>query len=157
MSSSGGGTLNAVLYVVVLAWRVRAGAVLLGGDMALLVRRPPVAAIALWLIVAVPSLVQLPVPALLRALKRDPGQIRQHGQLWRLISSAVVHDGGIAGTAFNLVILAVVAVVAIRVWGAARGLVIFAVGAVGFDLVTTLPGPRQAPGTPGRRSPWPRR
>ena len=147
MSSSGGGTLNAVLYVVVLACTVRAGAVLLGGDMALLVRRPPVAAIALWLIVAVPSLVQLPVPALLRALKRDPGQIRQHGQLWRLISSAVVQDGGIAGTAFNLVILAVVAVVAIGS-GRGPGAGHLAVGAV-VDLVTTFAWPSAGAGNSG--------
>ncbi len=50
----------------------------------------------------------------------------------------MVQDGGIAGTVFNLVILAIVAVVAIRAWGSVRGLIIFAVGIVGFDLATTF-------------------
>ena len=99
------------------------------------------AAIALWLIVAIPSLLQTPFPGLLRALERDPDQIRQHGQWWRLVTSAVVQDGGIAGTVWNLVILAVVGVVAIRAWGALRGLIIFAVGVVGFNLATTFAWP----------------
>jgi hypothetical protein len=141
MSTSGGGTVNAVLYVIVLACAVRAGAALAGGDFAGLLRRPPVAAMALWLVVAIPSLLQIPFPGLLRALERDPDEIRQHGQWWRLVTSAVVQDGGIAGTVWNLVILAVVGVVAIRVWGSARGLIIFAVGVVGFNLVTTFAWP----------------
>lgn len=141
MSTSGGGTLNAVLYVIVLACAVRAGAALLGGDIARMLRRPPVAAVVLWLIVAVPSLLQIPFPGLLHALERDPDQIRQHGQWWRLFTSVVVQDGGVAGTVWNLVILAVVAVVAIRAWGSVRGLAIFAVGVVGFNLATTFAWP----------------
>jgi len=141
MSTSGGGTVNAVLYVIVLACSVRAAAALLGGDLARLLRRPPVAAVALWLVVAIPSLLQFAFPSLLRALERDPDQIRQHGQWWRLFTSAVVQDGGVAGTVWNLVILAVVAVVAIRAWGSARGLIIFAVGVVGFNLATTYAWP----------------
>jgi hypothetical protein len=43
MSSSGGGTANAVLSVIVLACAVRAGAILLGRDIARVLRRPPVA------------------------------------------------------------------------------------------------------------------
>ena len=146
MSSSGSGTVNAVLYLITLACAVRAGAVLLGGDIARVLRRPPVAAVALWLIVAIPSLAQLAFPGLLHALERDPDQIRQHGQWWRLFTSAVVQDGGVAGTVWNLVILAVVGVVAIRVWGSARGLIIFAVGVVGFNLATTYAWPSAGAG-----------
>ena len=141
MSSSGGDTVNAVLYVIMLACTVRAGALLAGGALARMLRRPPAAAVALWLIVAIPSLLQLAFPGLLHALQRDPDQIRQHGQWWRLVTSAVVQDGGVAGTVFNLVILAIVAVVAIRAWGSARGLIIFAIGVVGFDLATTSAWP----------------
>ena len=90
MSRSGGGTVNAVLYVIVLASAVRAGAVLLGGDIARVLQRPPVAAVALWLIVAIPSLLQFAFPGLLHALERDPDQVRQHGQWWRLVTSAAV-------------------------------------------------------------------
>ena len=53
----------------------------------------------------------------------------------------MVQDGGVAGTVWNLVILAVVGVVAIRAWGSARGLIIFAVGVVGFNLATTFAWP----------------
>ncbi len=141
MSSSGGGTVNAVLYVIMLACAVRAGAALLGGDIARVLRRLPVAAVALWLIVALPSLLQFAFPGLLHALERDPDQIRQHGQWWRLFTSAVVQDGGIAGTLFNLTILTIVGVVAILAWGSVRGLIIFAVGVVGFNLATTFAWP----------------
>jgi Rhomboid family len=130
-----------VLYVIILGLAVRAGAVLLGGDIARVLRHPPVAAVALWLTVAIPSLLQFSFPGLLHALERDPDQIRQHGQWWRLVTSAVVQDGGIAGTVFNLVILAIAGVVAIRAWGSLRGLIIFAVGVVGFDLATTFAWP----------------
>jgi membrane associated rhomboid family serine protease len=141
VSSSGGGTVNAVLYVIMLACAVRAAVALLGGDLARVLRRPPAAAVALWLVVAIPSLLQFAFPGLLRALERDPYQIRQHGQWWRLVTSAVVQDGGVAGTVFNLVILAVVGVVAIRAWGSVRGLIIFAIGVAGFDLATTFAWP----------------
>jgi membrane associated rhomboid family serine protease len=139
MSSSGGGTVNAVLYVIVLACAVRAGAVLLGGDIARCCGAPggrsrPMADRAIRRCC---SLHFLPAPA----LERDPDQIRQHGQWWRLFSSAVVQDGGIAGTVFNLVILAIVGVVALRAWGSVRGLIIFAVGVVGFNLATTFAWP----------------
>jgi hypothetical protein len=139
--STSGGTVNAVLYVIVLACTVRAGVVLLGGDVVRVLRRPPLAAVVLWLVVAIPSLLQLAFPGLLRTLERDPDQIRQHGQWWRLFTSAVVQDGGIAGTVFNLVILAIIAVLAIAAWGSVRGLIIFAVGVVGFDLATTFAWP----------------
>jgi len=129
-----------VLYVIMLACAVRAGAILLGGDIARL-RRPPVAAVALWLIVAIPSLLQFAFPGLLPALERDPDQIRHHGQWWRPFTSGVVQDGGIAGTVFNLVSLAIVGVVALRAWGSVRGLIIFAVGVVGFNLATTFAWP----------------
>jgi hypothetical protein len=85
MSTSGGGTVNAVLYVIVLACSVRAGATLLGGDMARMLRRPPVAAIVLWLVVAIPSLLQFAFPGLLRTLERDgrpvsyPAAVRRPG------------------------------------------------------------------------------
>ena len=72
---------------------------LLGRDIARVLRRPPVAAVALWLIVAIPSLLQLPFPGLLHALERDPDQIRQHGQWWRLFTAAVVQESGRRGDA----------------------------------------------------------
>ena len=83
------------------------------------------------LVVAVPSLVQLMVaPDLLAALERDRGAIAD-GQVWRLLTSLVVQDGGWAGTAFNLVSLAVVGAVAEREWLRRRWLVVALSAGVG--------------------------
>ena len=62
--------------------------------------RPVLTAVTV-LVVAVPSLVQLTVaPDLLAALERDRGAIAD-GQVWRLLTSLVVQDGGWAGTVFQ--------------------------------------------------------
>lgn len=96
--------------------------------------RPSAAAVRLWLVVAVPSLVQLAVPELLPALERDAGLIRA-GQVWRLVTSAVVQDGGLVGTVSNLVILAITVVAAERYWGGRRTWATFWVAVVGADLL----------------------
>lgn len=94
-------------------------------------------AFGLWAVVAVPSLLQFAAPRLLHALRRDPDAIGS-GQVWRLLTSVVVQDGGVGGTVFNLVILALVAVVAGRVWGVARSVAFFVVGVIVFNLITTF-------------------
>jgi membrane associated rhomboid family serine protease len=53
------------------------------------------------------------------------------GQLWRLVTSLVVQDGGWAGTVFNLAELALVGVAAERLWGPRRWWVIWLVSGVG--------------------------
>ncbi|AZZ41737.1 hypothetical protein C0Z11_04965 [Acidipropionibacterium jensenii] len=55
--------------------------------------RPRPFTAVLWLLAVVPSLVQLAVPALLPALERDWARIGS-GQLWRLVTSVIVQDGG---------------------------------------------------------------
>jgi hypothetical protein len=116
MSTAGGGSINALLYVVMLACSVRAGYELLA-DGVRQTRMPSLGAVLLWLAVAVPSLLQIPFDAVLSQLQRDPERIRHHGQWWRIGTSGVVQDGGVAGTVFNLAVLAVVGAVAFRVWG----------------------------------------
>jgi rhomboid protease GluP len=112
--------VTAVLYVVLYASAVRAGLGLVAqrgrGD-----RRPiPFATIAATVIVGVPSVLQLTiVPSLLDALQRDRASIAD-GEVWRLLTSLVVQDGGWAGAIFNLATLVIVGVVAERVWGAVR-------------------------------------
>lgn len=81
-------------------------------------RRPPASAIALWAAVAVMSAAQFAIHGWEEALRRDPTQIG-HGQLWRLVTSIFVQDGGSAGTILNLAILAIVAVPAARYFGGA--------------------------------------
>ncbi|MFP5345573.1 MAG: rhomboid family intramembrane serine protease [Actinomycetes bacterium] len=145
MSTSGQGAANTVLYLVLVVLALGL-ARMLGGP----AFRPPLrpAAVALWLVVAVPSLVQLVVPALLDALMRDPDLVMR-GQWWRLATSTVVQDGGVAGTVSNLVLLALVAVVAGTVWGGARMLVVVAVVQVGFGLWTSVVFPSPGAGNSG--------
>jgi membrane associated rhomboid family serine protease len=140
LSTSGGGSLNAALYLVMLACSVRAGRELIRADVGHPLRRPALGAAGLWLAVAVPSLAQVLFGELLRRLQRDPELIR-HGQWWRLVTSGVVQDGGIPGTVFNLAVLAVIAVLAVRVWGTVRAASLFLVGLVAFNLAATFASP----------------
>jgi membrane associated rhomboid family serine protease len=149
MSTSGGGELNALLYLVMLACSVRAGRELLRDDAGHPLRMPTLGAAVLWLTVAVPSLLQIPFGGLLQDLQRDPELIRHDGQLWRLVTSGVVQDGGIAGTVFNLAVLAVIGVLANRVWGTPRAASIFLVALVAFNLAATFASPEVGAGNSG--------
>lgn len=100
----------------------------------------PLPAVALWLVVAVPSILQVPFPAVRHALERDPDKIEHHGQLWRLLTSVVVQDGGVAGTVSNLVILAIVGTAAAYVLGARTMTWVFLIGILWFNLVSLALG-----------------
>ena len=115
----------AALYAVVLAAGWAAGQSL----------RPPErrawATVAALLVVGVPTHKQhTKTRRLLVALERQPGELG-NGQLWRLVTSLVVQDGGWAGAVFNLVELALVGVVAERVWGPGRWVAIWLLAGVG--------------------------
>lgn len=92
---------------------------------------------------------QIPFGGLLHALQRDPELIRHDGQLWRLVTAGVVQDGGIAGTVFNLAVLAVIGVLANRVWGTVRAASIFLVALVAFNLAATFASPQAGAGNSG--------
>ncbi|SCG61970.1 rhomboid family intramembrane serine protease [Micromonospora humi] len=116
--------MTALAYLVPLATAVRAGVGLVAARGSDVRRRVPVATVAALVVVGVPTLLQLTVaPALLGQLGRDRAAIGD-GQVWRLVTSLVVQDGGVAGSVFNLAALAVVGVVAERVWGAGRWAVV---------------------------------
>jgi membrane associated rhomboid family serine protease len=87
--------------------------------------RLPFATIALCCLVAIPSLLQFPFPRVLFALRRDGDLILHHGEVWRLVTSLVVQDGGMAGLIGNLLVLVLVGVVAERMWGSWRVLALF--------------------------------
>ncbi|MFF0307913.1 rhomboid family intramembrane serine protease [Streptosporangium sp. NPDC004379] len=89
----------------------------------------PLVTAAAVAVTAVPSLLQFVLPALEPALRRDPAAVAG-GQWWRLLTSLVTQDGGIAGTAFNLVTLAVVGCLAERALGPWRWLALYGAGAV---------------------------
>ncbi|NLG54462.1 MAG: rhomboid family intramembrane serine protease [Rhodococcus sp.] len=105
-------TLGAILTAAFLLARERATTTLLPWP-------PPRSAVAIWLVVAIPSLVQIPFPAVLRALERDRALLHD-GHWWRILTSGLVQDGGLIGTAINLSVLALVLPMAIAVWGVWR-------------------------------------
>ena len=135
MSTSGGGAVNALLYVVVLALGLQVAVGRLHG------LRPErgglVSAALVWLVVAVPSLLQFRFPALLTHLERDPALVRD-GQWWRILTGLVVQDGGGGGTVFNLAVLAVVAVLAGQVWGPLGLPVVFLLAHLAFAVPAAL-------------------
>ncbi len=84
----------------------------------------PVATIIALILVGVPTLLQFTVaPDFLGAMQRDGDRILD-GEVWRLATSLVVQDGGVAGAVFNLVALAVIGSIAEWIWGAARWVLI---------------------------------
>lgn len=97
-------------------------------------RRFPRVAAALVVFVAVPSLAQMVWPAALHALDRQPAEVLHHAQIWRLVTAAFVQDGGVIGTAFNLVSLGVMASLAEWSWGWWRMLAIFLCAGVLLNL-----------------------
>jgi Rhomboid family len=140
MSTSGGGTPNAVLYVVMLGLSVQVGLILIAGTAARRWSRSRLIAtgVALWLLVAVPSVLQNPFPGLLTSFRRDPELIRHHGQFWRILTSVAVQDGGVPGTVWNLAILAVVVVVAVQVWGPLRTATLFLLAQLLFNTLAAF-------------------
>jgi membrane associated rhomboid family serine protease len=114
----------AVLYAVVLAagWASQHAPGAPAGQPG---HRRPWATLSALLIVGVVTTVQLvAAPGLLATLGRAPDELTR-GQLWRLVTSLTVQDGGWSGAVFNLVALAVVGVTAEAFWGAGRWCVIW--------------------------------
>src|SRR4051794_19971096 len=79
--------------------------------------RYPAATISLFILVTIPSLLQLPFPRVLTPLQRNTDLILHHGEWWRVVTSLVVQDGGAAGIVFNLAYLLLIGLLAERLWG----------------------------------------
>jgi rhomboid protease GluP len=96
--------------------------------------RWPWATTVAMIIVGIPTLAQFTMaPWLLNSLERNWTLIAR-GQLWRLLSSLVVQDGGVAGAIFNLLALAMIGFAAEQVWGPTRWTVIALSGALAGEL-----------------------
>jgi len=133
MDTSGDGTANVILYLVVLAlfaqvvvrvmreWRVRPGV--------------PWLAILLAVVIGVPSLLQFALPALGGALQRNPGLTLHEGQWWRVLTSVAAQDGGLVAAIFNLVVILAVVAVAQWLWGWWRALVLFLAPSIILNLL----------------------
>ncbi len=83
----------------------------------------------LLLAIGIPSILQFFFPAMLPAFQRDYERFL-HGDWWRLISPLFVQDGGVIGTIFNLISLALVGSVAERIWNGRSMLIIFFIGGI---------------------------
>jgi hypothetical protein len=136
MNTSGTGTLSSVAYVIMLAAAIASAALLLG-DLRPRLRRPRPAALVLLAVVAVPSLIEFGWHGIYTELSRQPDLISSQHQYWRLLTGALVQDGGTEGTIFNLVVLFLTATLAVGAWGPGRTIGLFTVGAVGFNLLAT--------------------
>lgn len=90
---------------------------------------------ALCCCVAIPSFAQFAFPGLFLALRRDADRILHHGQWWRVATSLVVQDGGVAGTVFNLVWLVGLAALATTLLGDRDLLILFGGGGIVGELV----------------------
>jgi membrane associated rhomboid family serine protease len=77
-------------------------------------RFPPVTA-AVFAVTAVTSVLGLVSPQVLAALQRTPEGL--HGDWWRSLTSLLVQDGGVLGTASNLLFLLLLGVLAERLAG----------------------------------------
>lgn len=144
MDTSGGGTLNALLYLVVLAACVAASARVLG-DLGPWFLRPRPVALLVWLCVAIPSLVELVWHQIYDGLSRQPSDIKS-GQVWRLLTSVAVQDGGVGGTVFNLVILLPIVILAAHLWGQPTTVLVFVAGVLLFNAFTTFVSPASGGG-----------
>lgn len=109
---------------------------------------PPTAATVVWVVVAVPSLLRLLTPGAFEVFVRIPDRTRER-EWWRVMTSALIQDGGVAGTVGNLVVLAVVLVGAVRVWGWYRAVALFVVGQLLWGLFTSFVSPSAGAGVSG--------
>jgi membrane associated rhomboid family serine protease len=133
VDTSGDGIPNIVLYLVVLALFVQVGLRLLRATPG--PRRFPVVAVVFTVVVGAPSLLQFAWPAIYDALHREPALTLQHGQWWRVLSSVVAQDGGLAAALFNLVVVAFVTALAEWIWGRWRTVVLFLLPSILLNLL----------------------
>jgi membrane associated rhomboid family serine protease len=95
-------------------------------------RKPIIAATAVG-VAAVAAVVQYAVPALVPVLERGQGAL-EAGEWWRLVTPLLVQTLGWYQVVTNLVTLAVVGVVAERLFGRWRWAVLFAAGTIGGQI-----------------------
>ena len=119
------------LYVLGLYGAFMAGSLYLRTPLAGPVSQPrniitrfPIATVALFVAVGIPSLIQFFEPAVLVLLQRDFTRFML-GEWWRLVTPLFVQDGSTAGTFFNLISLLLIGTLAEQFWGSLPVLLIF--------------------------------
>lgn len=81
-----------------------------------------------WIVVpliALPSLLQIPFPAVFSWLSGQPELFIEHHEYWRLFTAMLVQDGGMIGTFFNIISLVLIAPLAEAFWGWKKAALIF--------------------------------
>jgi membrane associated rhomboid family serine protease len=92
-----------------------------------------VATAAAFVLIAVPSLLELKIaPGMLAAMKRS-GMSTGLAEPWRIVTALLVQDGGWAGMAFNLTILAWIGIQAESAWGVGRWTLIAMCSGIGVQ------------------------
>jgi membrane associated rhomboid family serine protease len=129
MDTSGESTLSIVLFLVVLVFGLQVAVRLPVRN-----RRFPVVALALTVIIGVPSLLQFIFPAISDVFSRQPS-LELQGQWWRALTAVLAQDGGLVGAIFNLAVVAVVTVLGERAWGRWRMLLLFLLPSIILNLL----------------------
>lgn len=96
--------------------------------------RIPVVTIIVLAVTALLTGLQFVFPVLLPLLKRTPAAVSDH-QYWRLITAIFVHDGGWRQIAFNFPAILIVGVLAERIYGSARWLILYFIPGVCAELI----------------------
>ncbi|CCH79535.1 putative membrane protein [Nostocoides japonicum T1-X7] len=95
-------------------------------------------ALATWVVVAVPTILQVTVwPGLFDAGMRRAAAV-EDGQVWRLVTSMTLQDGWRSGAVFNLAFLAVTVVVCGPVLAGWRFPAVFVVGGILANVATIV-------------------
>jgi hypothetical protein len=136
MDTSGDGLANVLLYLLVLALFVQVGLRLLRAS--ILPRRFPIVAVVTTIVVGLPSLLQYVWPVLARTLARNPDLTLHSGQWWRVLTALLAQDGGLAGSIFNLIVVACVTLIGEWVWGRWRTIVLFLSPSIVLNLLAIV-------------------
>lgn len=88
----------------------------------------------LFLMIAIPTTLQFFFPGLLPLFQRDTTRF-MNGEWWRVITPLFFQDGGISGTIFNLMSLALIGFVVEQYWDGRKMLVFFFVGGLVGELI----------------------
>ena len=96
--------------------------------------RIPLVTIVVLAVTALLTGLQFVFPALLPLLQRTPATISTH-QYWRLLTSLFVHDGGWRQIAFNFPAILIVGVLAERIYGRARWLILYFIPGICAELI----------------------
>lgn len=147
VETSGTSLLFGLCFVAVIAAALQSVAPLIEDRVSL--RHISSAGWTVWLCVAIPSLMQIPFPGVYDALHRDATLIIDGHQWWRLITSVMVQDGGIAGTASNLFLLALTLTLSLRLWGSVATVVTFVGAGIGLNILASTLGAADGGGNSG--------